>query len=101
MKPRYFFPAMFFLLLVAYPLSVGPAARIHYATNPNGPPSAAFSAFYAPLNWTRRQWPSLDRALWWYTFQWIPIKFDAASVFEQPTGNEDTTLRRLRNHVKA
>jgi len=52
-----------FLLLVAYPLSIGPAARLHRSTPAARP---AIETFYKPLELLIRSSPPIEKAFEWY-----------------------------------
>jgi hypothetical protein len=70
MKPRQLLPALGFLL-IAYPLSIGPAAWISYRHySPPEPP--AFTTFYTPLAAACKQIPWLDDAMERYISLWVP-----------------------------
>jgi len=51
------------VVLVAYPLSIGPAARLHQSVPAARP---AIETFYRPLTLLMRRIPPLDVAIQWY-----------------------------------
>jgi hypothetical protein len=65
---------VFFLLFVVYPLSIGPAAWVHYKAPSSRP---AIEAFYSPITQFCRHSKPIGDVLYWYlTVVWrLPIRF--------------------------
>jgi len=74
MKPRHLIPALLCALLIGYPLSLGPVARIDVMTHPVGfmGSTAAFQAYYAPMMWINPRSPFLRHLLNGYVNLWLP-----------------------------
>ncbi len=58
-SPQRRFTLTAIVLLMLYPLTVGPAAGFVDRFGPN----PIFTTFYRPLNWLAGQWPSFSRML--------------------------------------
>jgi hypothetical protein len=68
LKPRHLIPAILLALLIAYPLSAGPAGGFYFA---KGPPYPSWVVtFYQPLTWATSQAKCLTDAYDWYLDLW-------------------------------
>jgi hypothetical protein len=73
MKPRHLIPALACALLIAYPLSAGPAAWACFRYNPpKNPP--ALVAFYRPLAVLCERVPFISQVMSRYLELWIRPK---------------------------
>jgi hypothetical protein len=74
-KPRHLLPAIFLLLLLAYPLSVGPLvlweARSYHDAPPPPPPPKWLEDIYAPLAALYHSSPPVHQVLDWYIGLWL------------------------------
>jgi hypothetical protein len=72
MKPRQYIACLFVAVFVIYPLSLGPAMRVHhiYGKNQLWP---LMDALYRSLDWAVGQRHPFDFVLAWYVNQWLPI----------------------------
>jgi hypothetical protein len=71
MKPRHFIPAMLLFLLVVYPLSIGPVARIIGAKNDRQFPDVLLN-LYSPVIWLLGHWPKIEAVEVEYVDWWLP-----------------------------
>jgi hypothetical protein len=75
MKPRNLILALLCLLLIGYPLSLGPVLRFEVWQMKRASPGSDFMLldppFYIPLHWMRRQCSPLNTALSWYESIWL------------------------------
>ncbi|MEP6667860.1 MAG: hypothetical protein ABJF10_01835 [Chthoniobacter sp.] len=74
MKPRHFIPALFFSLLIAYPLSLGPLTWLHGKRHGHDEPPRWMTTIYAPLGPVLGHSQPLIRAYIWYLSKWTPIE---------------------------
>ena len=75
MKPRHLIPALCCVLLIGYPLSLGPAAWMCARSKPpKNPP--VLVAFYHPLAVLSQRVPWIDEALVRYLELWLPKDYD-------------------------
>jgi len=81
MKPRHLLPALFLCLLVGYPLSVGPVARIDIAMHPGRWDSSPWVyTLYSPLTYLADRVPLVDTLLRKYLTLWAPHVQPSARV---------------------
>ena len=64
-------PIVLAVLLLAYPLSIGPVVRFHFLVHPLSTGTSAIDSFYFPINWLSDhfQWVSHIVTLyvqWWF-----------------------------------
>jgi len=59
------------LILLAYPLSAGPAFRFAYNSRDPRTRLRTFSTVYAPIGWLRRQSKATKTAIDWYMGLWV------------------------------
>lgn len=72
MRPRHLIPALFLLLLIAYPLAAGPAERWCHQ-RPDYPQYPEWIlAIYAPLRVACGHCEPLRKVMHWYEQLWIP-----------------------------
>ena len=75
MKPRYLILALFLILLVAYPLSMGPVSRIQTMRHPGEAPPRWFFALYYPILRAAKPFPEANDIIQWYIDLWV-VKSD-------------------------
>jgi hypothetical protein len=72
MKPRHLIPALLCIVLLSYPLSIGPVARMDQARHPKvWATTDGVKAFYGPLLWLVERVPKGAEILNWYIGQWL------------------------------
>jgi len=62
------------VLVLAYPLSIGPVARYHCGANPDDskPWSNTEKAIYSPITFACEHCTPIQKALTWYSDLWLP-----------------------------